>query len=171
MLDASFTHVGIGVAFTESIPGQRRLVATLVFGRRPSPDEARLSAEQVLEAIHALRKVRNLPELKVDPVLSAAAGAGGRALSNGSAKGSQQVVAVVGQEMQRQVNRSRTNRASCQLYAELFEREQLGDIPLLKRDDMLRIGVGTATIEDEKGAKLGLVLVTDAGPGKPVTCN
>jgi uncharacterized protein YkwD len=170
MLEPSFTHVGVGVVFG-SANGQRRLAVTLLFGRRPPPADARMSTNEVLEAVQALRKHRQLPALRVDPVLNAAAAAGGRALADGSAKNTQQVLAAVGREMQRQVNRTRQNRSACQLYIELLDRQQLAAITLLKRADIVTIGLGTAPLEDETGPKLGVVLMGDAGPGKTVKCN
>lgn len=171
MLDANFTHVGVGVAFAEPIRGQRRLIATLLFGRRPSPEDARMSVEQVLETIRTQRAAQKLPAIQVDSVYVAAAGAGSRALASGAAKNAQQVLAAVGSEMQRQVNRARTNRSSCQLYVEIFDRQQFAEIPLLKRADIVRIGVGVTPLEDETGTKLGVVLIGDAGQGKTVHCN
>jgi uncharacterized protein YkwD len=169
MLEPSFTHVGIGVAFVESGRSQRRLAATLLLGRRPPPEDARLTTAETLEAIQAFRKAQKLPALTVDPVLAAAAGAGGRALASGQYPS--QALAAAGREMQAQVNRTRVNRSSCQLYLEVLDRFQLAEIPLLKRADIVAIGVGTAPLEDASGAKLGVVLMADGGPRTTVTCN
>ncbi len=104
LLDPNFTHVGVGVAFS-SVNGQRRLHATLLFGRRPPPSDARLSADEALATIQAARRTQNLPALEVDPTLSAAAAAGARALTDGSAKDGQQVLAVAAHELQRELQR------------------------------------------------------------------
>ena len=170
MLDPLFSHVGIGVAFG-SANGQRRLAVTLLFGRRPPPGDARLDTSELLEAIQAFRKAQKLPELRVDPVLSAAASAGGKALADGSAKDAQQALAAVGREMQRQVNRTHQSRAACQLYLDLLDRQQLADVPLLKRSDIVTIGIGSAPLADEAGPKLGVIIMADGGPGKRVACN
>jgi uncharacterized protein YkwD len=170
MLDPSFTHVGIGVSFVFT-NGQRRLNATLLFGRRPAPEDARMSSDDVLEALQTARKQQSLPALRVDPVLSAAATAGSRALEDGSAKDSAAVLAAVGREMQRQVNRTHMNRSACQYYAEILDRQQLTEIAVLKRADIVAIGIGTAPLQDANGPKLGLVLMADSGPGKAVNCN
>jgi uncharacterized protein YkwD len=169
MLEASFTHVGIGVAFVESGRSQRRLAATLLLGRRPPPEDARLSTAQTLEAIQGFRKAQNLPALNVDPVLAAAAAAGARALASGQYPS--QALAAAGREMQAQVNRTRVNRSSCQLYLEVLDKFQLAEVPLLKRADILAVGIGTAPLAGADGPKLGVVLMADGGPGKTVTCN
>jgi uncharacterized protein YkwD len=170
MLDPSFTHVGIGVAFS-TVNGQRRLHATLLFGRRPPPSDARLSADEALAIIQAARQAKNLPALEADPMLSAAAAAGARALTDGSAKDGQQVLAVAARELQRELYRRHARRGSCQLYGELIDRLELTTIPLLARPDIVAIGIGTAPLEGEQGPKLGFVLFADAGPGKGVDCN
>lgn len=168
MLTPDFTHVGIGVSFVTT-NGQRRLNATLLLGRRPPPEDARLSAEDALAAIQAARKARDLPALRADPVLTAAARVG--AAASGSGKGPEESLAAVGRELQRQVNRTHTNRASCQLYVEIIDREQLAEIPLLQRADVVSVGVGTAPLTGDAGPKLGVVVLGDAGPGKPIACN
>jgi uncharacterized protein YkwD len=170
MLDPLFTHVGVGVVFG-SANGQRRLSVTLLFGRRPPPGDARMSKNDVLESIQAFRKAQKLPALRLDAVLDAAAAAGGKALADGSAKDAAQAFAAVSRELQRQVNRTHQSRAACQLYLDLVDRQQLADIPLLKRADILTIGLGSAELADASGPKLGVVIMADGGPGKPVACN
>ena len=170
ILDPLFTHVGIGVAFGTA-NGQRRLSVTLLFGRRPPPGDAKLGTNDVLAAIQAFRRAQKLPALRVDPVLNAAAGGGGKALADGSAKDMPQVLAAVGRELQRQVNRTRQNRRACQLFLELRDRQQLADVPLLKRADVVTIGLASVPLEDESGPKLGVVIMADGGPDKPITCH
>lgn len=170
ILDPSFNRVGIGVSFVTT-DGKRRLNVALLFGRRPPPEEARLTRDELLAAIQALRKTQGVPALVLDPVLDAAAGAGTLALIDGSATDTRGVLAAVAREMQRQVNRTRTNRASCQLYVELIDRVQLAAIPLLARADVARVGLAVVPREDDTGPKLGVVLLADASPGKHLTCN
>ena len=171
MLEPAFTHVGVGVAFLDTAPGRRRLNVTLLLGRRPPPEDARMSESETLEAIQTLRKAQKLPPLRLDPVLAAAARAGGRALETGVARTPEQALAASGREMQAQVNRTRMNRSSCQLYLEILDRNQLGEVPLLKRADVVTIGLGTAPFESESGPKLRVVLMADGGPKNPIACN
>ena len=170
MIDPLFTHVGIGVTFLESELGGRRLVATLLFGRRPAPEEARLSEPQVLEAIQAFRKQQKLSALRVDPVLTAVATAGTRALTRGSAKTGPQALAASGREMQAQVNRTRASRSSCQVYLEIIDRTELEGITILKQPEITNVGVGVAQLDDAIGPKLGVIVLGDAGPNKTVAC-
>lgn len=170
MIDPLFTHVGIGVSFTDSVHGGRRLMATLLFGRRPAPEEIRLTDKEVLELVQGLRKKRNLPALRVDPVLTAVAGAGARALTQGTAKTGPDALAAAGREMQVQVNRTRKSRQSCQTYLEIIDRVELEGIQILSNPEVTHVGLGLAVLDDAIGPKLAVIVLADAGSKQAIKC-
>jgi uncharacterized protein YkwD len=171
MIDASFTHVGIGVSFDERPHGPRKLVATLLFGRRPAPDDARMDAAAVTDALQELRKARKLPAVRIDHVLWQAAAAGGKSLASGAAKTPEQALSAAGRELQNQVNRTRQSRVSCQTYFELIDRAQLAEVPILMRPDVVNVGIGTAPLEDAAGPKLGVVVMAAGAGPQAIECN
>jgi uncharacterized protein YkwD len=168
MLDPDFTHVGIGVAFTEHASGARELAVTLVFGRRPRTDDTALSPADIVEILQGLRRARKLPALRVDPALTTAAEAAGRALKAGKAKTPAEALAVSGRELTAAVNRTGVARTSCQTHIEIIDRYELSELSVLKRTDILVIGVGTAIVGTDVGRKLAVIVIADAGAGKTV---
>jgi uncharacterized protein YkwD len=169
MLDPLYTHVGVGVAFVPDKVGQRRLNATLLFGRRAPKSEARQSAAALLEAIQAYRKAQKLGPVRADPVLTAVANAGSRVLARGSAT-PQQVLAATQVEMQKQVNRTRVGRVVCRAFLEIIDRYQLSTVPLLQRPELAGLGVGVAQLGDDDDPRLGVVLAAEAGPKQTLRC-
>ena len=169
MLDPLYTHVGVGVAFVPDKVGQRRLNATLLFGRRAPKAEARQSAAALIEAIQGYRKAQKLGPVRVDPVLTAVANAGSRVLAKGAAT-PQQVLAATQVEMQRQVNRTRVGRVACRAFLEIIDRYQLSTVPLLQRPELAGLGVGVAELGDESDPRLGVVLAVEAGPKQTLRC-
>lgn len=170
MLDPLYTHVGIGVAFVPDKIGQRRLKVTMLLGRRANPAEARQSATALIEAIQGYRQAQKLAPVRVDPVLTAVANAGSRALASGAAKTPQQVLTATQGELQAQVNRTRKGRVACRAFLEIIDRYQLSTVPLLQRPELAAIGVGVAELGDEQDPRLGVVLAAEAGPQQTLRC-
>jgi uncharacterized protein YkwD len=170
MLDPKFGHVGIGVAFEDVGGGHRRIMVTLLFARRPPPGDARLGPSELLEIIGAQRKAKKLPALRVDPVLTAAAQTAHKALTSGSVKNGDQVVAVVNRELNASVDRTGVGRVSCSSYFEINDRYQIEDDEFLNRADMRSIGIETAPITKNGERELAVIMIVDNGPGKVTNC-
>lgn len=143
---------------------------TLLFGRRANPAEARQSATALIEAIQGYRQAQKLAPVRVDPVLTAVANAGSRALASGAAKTAQQVLSATQGELQAQVNRTRKGRVACRAFLEIIDRYQLSTVPLLQRPELAAIGVGVAELGDERDPRLGVVLAAEAGPQQTLRC-
>jgi uncharacterized protein YkwD len=171
MLNPSFTHVGVGVSFDDQVTeGPRRMYVTQLFGRRPSPNDVRMGSAELIELIQSQRRARKLAALRVDPVLTAAAGVAIRALTSGSAKTPEEALAISGREVQAAANRRSAGRG-CQTYEEIIDRYQLAEIELLKHADIRSIGIAAAPIESEIGTKLAVIVIAEPGPGKVTPCN
>jgi uncharacterized protein YkwD len=173
MLSALYTHVGVGVAFTPENPEQpqlgRRLAVTLLFGRRVPPEHTRqLDAAATVSAIQALRQAKKLGPVRVDRGLTRVAEAGTRALQAG--KTWQEASASMGTELQREVNRTRVARMTCQSRIEVLELRDLGALPLLFAEELGGIGLGVSVQEGEKGPRLVVVLVAEAAPKRTLVC-
>jgi uncharacterized protein YkwD len=170
MLNPKFGHVGIGVAFENVGGGHRRLMVTLLFARRPPPGDAHLSPSELLEIIQGQRKARNLPALRVDPVLTSAAQTAHKAFTSGSAKNADQVIAIMNRELTGSVNRTGVARISCSSYFEINDRYQIEDDKFLIRADMRSIGIATAPIARDGERVLAVIMNVDNGPGKVTKC-
>lgn len=170
MLDARFTHVGIGVAFASDETPPKRLRVTLLLGRRVPLDETRQSAESVLAFVQSYRQRRALSPLRVDEVLSAVASAGTRALSASHERSSQSALKASSAELQRQVNRTHKSRRVCQSLVQILERDELIGLELLSERDLSSIGVGVVELPDAKGSRLAVLVAGEARPGGTLAC-
>jgi uncharacterized protein YkwD len=165
MLDPLFTHVGIGVSFRE-LPSGRQLVATLLFARRPRPEEARQDAASILRAIHALRKDRSLPALRSDPGLDRVALAAIKGYVSQSPPSQEAAAQAASRALQAEVNRVRRTIATCTSLIEILDRTQLSDVPLLANPAAENLGVAVAPLNDAGGTRLAIFFVATAGAGK-----
>jgi uncharacterized protein YkwD len=166
MLDALFTHVGIGVSFRD-LPSGKQLVATLVLARRPAAEEARQNSESISRAIHALRKQRSLPALRSDPGLDRVALSAIKGYLSKSPASPEAAAAAASRALQVEVNRLRRTLATCTSIIEILDRTQLGDVPLLLNPLASELGVAVAPLDDAQGGpRLAIFLVATAGAGK-----
>lgn len=170
MLDPAFTHVGVGIAFEKSGAGQRRLYATLLFGRRPPPEDARLSVTSVIEAIHEARRTQGLGRVRVDKRLAAVATAGSRAIQRRAVQTLVEAQRAMAADPALRRAVGGVGRPVCTLVLEIIDRYQLTTLPLVARPELASIGVSTYDVEDEKGARLGVVLAAEAGPKQTLRC-
>jgi uncharacterized protein YkwD len=170
MLDPSFSHVGVGVAFGKDEAGPRRLRATLLFGRRVPLEETLQSAESVFEAMQSYRRAHDLSALQLDRSLSEVAAAGTQSLASGSSTTVKQALAASAAELQRSVQRARKSRSVCQSFIEILERDQLSQMGLLKDANLLAVGVSVVELKDTKGSRLGVLVAGEARPGKTLRC-
>lgn len=170
MLDARFTHVGIGVAFGRDEPAPKRLRVTLLLGRRVPLEETRQSAAAVAAYVQTQRQSRALPPVRVDPVLSAVASAGTNALATANDKSSRTALSASAAELQRQVNRTHKSRSVCQSFVQILELDELASVGLLSEPQLAAIGVGVVELTDPKGSRLGVLIAGEARPGSSVRC-
>jgi hypothetical protein len=160
MLDPRFTHVGIGVAATNTEPP---LVATLVFARRPDP--SRLTAPQVVAAINALRRSKRLPQALPDPALQAAAAAGIDAFAKGAAGSKDQAMDAAETTLRREDRRLGLARAGgCAEWLEILELEDLRELPLLASPGLKKLGVAVTLAKQGHPAPM-VVLILVEGTG------
>jgi uncharacterized protein YkwD len=154
MLSPTFTHVGIAI-----VPSGEQILATLVFGRRPSLHAAPWTAQRAVAAIAAVRKARRLEPVPIDPILRAAAEAGVKAFASGGAKAA---FAESHAALQREVERSGHERPpACVHSFELLQPDQIGDLPVVVEPLLRRMGLGTTTRTDGKATWLVLLLLTE----------
>jgi uncharacterized protein YkwD len=165
MLGASYTHVGIGVVFLDGVQADRRLIVTLVFGRRPPTDDTLLTAAALVDLIQAQRSALKLPALRVDPTLATAASAAGAALQSASVRTVEEVQDVARRELAAAANRTGVRQTTCQTYYEIIDRHQLSNVAMLMRPDVKTLGVGTARVQSDVGPRLAVIVITDAGAG------
>ena len=170
MLDGRFTHVGIGVAFSQDEPAPKRLRVTLLLGRRVPLEETRQSAAAVAAYVHAQRRSHGLAAVHVDPVLAAIASAGTNALANANDKSSRAALSASAAELQRQVNRTHKSRSVCQSFVQILELEELASLGLLSDPGLAAIGVGVVELTDAKGSRLGVLVAGEARPGASIRC-
>ncbi len=157
MLDARFTHVGIGVVATNAEPP---LLATLVFARRTNP--SRLTARDVTAAIASLRRQRGAPALAPDATLQAAASAGTAAFADGSAPSKEQAMSVaeaalVGEDRKKGVVRP----SGCAEWLEIHELSNLNDVALLANPRVRAAGVGATLRRDTAPVSLAVLVLVD----------
>lgn len=171
MLDADFTHVGIGVAFRQTETGQRALLATLVLARRPPPEAARKSAAEVFEAIQRLREASNVSPAGSDPLLSALATAGIRALKERSNDDRERTFATAQIELAQHVAMSRRGAPVCHVVFQMIELRQLTEWATLVHPNLASIGVAVHALTDPRGPSLAVALVLESKPGKPLPCH
>jgi hypothetical protein len=76
----------------------------------------------------------------------------------------------MGTELQREVNRTRVARMTCQSRIEILELRDLGALPLLFAEELGSIGLGVSVQEGEKGPRLVVVLVAEAAPKRTLVC-
>jgi hypothetical protein len=145
----------VGIAI---VPDGDQILATLVFGRRPSPLAAPWTAKEAVEAIAALRKARGLEPVRVDPALRAAAEAGARVFAKSGAKSA---FAEANAALQREVDRSGGSRAPCVRLFEIGHPEQLAEVPVVLEPELRRMGVGIATRSEGKATLLVLLMLTE----------
>jgi len=146
-------------------------MATQVFGRRPPPAEARLSAPAIVEAIQSLRAARGLPPARVDPVLSSAADLGIRALVSGTATTREQALGVAQAALLSHAKQSRRSRpAGCATFVEILERAQLAEVPLVVDPRVASFGIGASTLEAGGTPSLGILMLLEGTFQTPLGC-
>ena len=170
MLDADFTHVGIGVAFRHTETGKRALIATLVLGRRPPPQAARKTATEVLEAIQGFRKTRRVGAVRDDPVLTLAAAAAIRSLKESPVDDPKRALAEAEAELARQVGASSRGAPTCFVLLDMLELRQLSQSEPLLQADLTSLGVAVLELTDRHGPRLVVALAMQSKPGKTLIC-
>ena len=157
MLQAAFTHVGIGARKTDA-----GIVVTMNFGRRPPPGSLPAGAAQIEAAIVALRASKGLPVANVDAVYRVAAEAGANAYANGASESD--VKKAVGGAIQKEVDRLHASRGGgCSSLVELLELTQLNELPSLLDPKLRSFGVGARLRKDSRGARLATVIILEDG--------
>jgi len=171
MLDADFTHVGIGVTLRQTETGERMLLATLVLARRPPPEAARKSAAEVFQAIQRLREASKVGAARSDPSLSTLATAGIRALKEGSDDDRERTFATAQLELAKRVATSRRGAAVCHVVFQMIELRQLTEWATLVHPDLASIGVAVHELSDHHGPSLAVALVLESKPGQALPCH
>jgi uncharacterized protein YkwD len=155
-----YTHVGIGAA-----TGDRGLIVTQMFGRRPPAGSLPTTAAQVEAAVAALRAAKQLPPVSIDRILRAGAQAGADARAAGAEDKDLDKAVAAG--MQRETNLRGNPRAggeACFRGAELLELTQLELFPVLAHPKLARLGIGARLRRDARGARLITVFMFDGAP-------
>jgi uncharacterized protein YkwD len=160
MLNDKFTHVGIAVV--DGSTG-RNVLATLVFGRRPTGAVA-WTATHALEAIAALRKASAIPAAPVDRDLTAAAEAGVKAYAANAVRTAavEEAASQAKAELARR-DTSRHREGVCVHLFALEHPEQLDQLPTLVDAKLRRMGVAVTTRVDGDITWLVLLVVAEGG--------
>jgi len=160
ILRSVYTHVGIGAA-----TGDRGLIVTQMFGRRPPVGSLPRTAAQVEAAVAALRAAKQLPPVSIDRILRAGAQASADARAAGAVDKDLDKAVAAG--MQRETNLCGNPRAggeACFRGAELLELTQLELFPVLAHPKLARLGIGARLRRDARGSRLITVFMFDGAP-------
>lgn len=165
MLDPLFSHVGVGVAFRR-LSNEKQLIVTLLFARRPRPEEAHQDARSLIATIQAQRRERSLPPLRPDPALRRVAEAALEGYVSQIPPSPREAARAAERALQAEANRRGGSMATCTSLVEILDRIQLADVPLLANPNAAELGVAVTTLTDEKGPRLAVFLVATADGGK-----
>jgi len=159
MLGPRYTHVGIAVVGTD-----RGLIVTMLFGRRADPSKLPRDAAQVESALFALRASRGFSRPSIDPIYRTAAQRGVQAYLKASQPTPEVAISATSAAIRSEVNRLRASRpASCTVFAELLEVEQLEQSAMVLDPSVVKFGVGAQLRTDDKGSRLATVIVLEGG--------
>jgi uncharacterized protein YkwD len=165
MLGPKFTHVGIGITRSEAHPAL--MLATLVFGRRPTHLAADESSSSVLAAVQALRKAKHVPALQVDPLLGNAAQAGVQAFANTKPANEQNALRVAGTTLSQLLARAHQGRpAGCSTMVEILELAQLEQYAWFVDPELKRFGLAVAPYQDMHSRVLAVMALGEGGSCK-----
>jgi uncharacterized protein YkwD len=165
MLGSKYTHVGIGIVRSSSHP--TLMLATLVFGRRPTRLAADQSASDVLAAVQALRRAKHAPALQLDPLLANAAQVGVQAFATDKTANEQNALRAAGAALSKLLAQARQGRpAGCSTMVELLELDELERYPWFVDPELKRFGVAVAPYTDPRSRMLAVMALGEGGACK-----
>ena len=160
MLEAKFTHVGIGVAARRNESGE--LVATLVFVRRPQRPAVPVTPAVVATFISSQRRAKGADPIAVDPVLQRAAETGIALLTGAGTATPEQAISAAQNTLVSESRRLKINRgAVCVVLEQVLELDELEQDPLVFQPRPLKLGLATTTKTIGNGFKIFVLILAE----------